>query len=111
LDKGALRLTMEPLSARLGLGIHDRFDAKEVDEVAAEIRTGHEGGQSLICWHQCAISKPIQALGGEQGEFELLPGVEWPDSVSNWMIQLRYHAGGRLVGSKRIKLRFAGGDV
>ena len=30
---------MEPLSARLGLGIDDRFDAKEVDEVAAEIRT------------------------------------------------------------------------
>ncbi len=91
---------MEPLSACLGLGIDDRFDAKEVDEVAAEIRTGHEGGQSLICWHQCAISQPIQALGGEQGEFELLPGVEWPDSVSNWMIQLRYPAVSEFVTSK-----------
>lgn len=94
------RLTLEPLGQALGLPIDCRFKNKQFLELAREIQTGPPGKSILICWHHGEIPRLLRALGADPQK--LLPNAKWPDKVYGWLIQLRYDANGRLVGSQRI---------
>jgi hypothetical protein len=94
------RLTLEPLSKATGLPIDQRFEAKQYQGLASDLRAKPHGAQILICWHHGDIPELLQALGANPEK--LLPHGKWPDDVFGWMIQLRYNDKGELVGAKRI---------
>jgi hypothetical protein len=93
------RLTIEPLSAALGIAIDDRFKDKKFQELADEIHA-RPHGNILICWHHGEIPQLVQALGADPGQ--LFPKAKWKESVYNMVIELRYDADGHLVEAKRI---------
>ena len=97
-------LTIEPASKVLGLAIDSRFDSSQSRKLADEIRARSHGKLILICWHHGDIPQLIKALGADSGQ--MIPNSKWPDSVFNWVIQLRYDSDGRLVEAKRIKEQF-----
>jgi len=98
------RLTIEPTSKSLGLTIDSRFEESQFQKLADEIRAKPLGKQILICWHHGEIPKLIQALGADPSQ--VIPKSNWPDSVYDWVIQLRYDADGRLLDAKRIEENF-----
>ena len=105
------RLTIEPLAKALGLPIDNQFKEKDVESVADEITTQPGGKRILICWHHGEISRLLQVLGANPEA--LLPNGRWPDSVFNWVIELRYDANGHLIpgSARRINEHLMTGDA
>jgi len=98
------RLTLEPASKALGLAIDSRFEEQQVGKLAAAIRSLPPGRHILICWHHGEIPDLLRALGANPAQ--LIPAGKWPEAVFNWVIQLRYDAGGRLADARRIEEPF-----
>ncbi len=98
------RLTLEPTSQLLGLKIDSQFADDQFQKLADEIRTKPHGKHMLICWHHGEIPQLIKALGADSRQ--VIPDAKWPESVYNWVIQLRYDADGRLLEAKRITTVF-----
>jgi hypothetical protein len=94
------RLTLEPLAKDLGLTIDSRFSDNQFRALARDIQGHPHGTHILICWHHEEIPQLLGALGADPNQ--LLPRGKWPDDVFGWLIQLRYDAGGHLMGSRCI---------
>ena len=103
------RLTLEPLSNATGLPIDQRFEAKQYQKLADELRAKPHGAHILICWHHGDIPELLQALGASPEK--LLPHGKWPDDVFGWMIQLHYDDEGQLVKAKCINENLMPGDA
>lgn len=93
-------LTLEPTAKMLGLVIDSRFNTDQSRQLAAALSAKPHGKLIVICWHHGDIPALLQALGASPGK--LLPKGKWPDSVFDWVIQLRYDANGRPAGATRI---------
>jgi hypothetical protein len=102
-------LTIEPLSKALGMPIDQRFNAKEFQKLADDLRAKPHGQHILICWHHGDIPQLTQALGVDTKE--LFKNDKWPDDVFCWVIQLRYDANGRLIDAKRVNEDLMSGDT
>jgi hypothetical protein len=104
------RLTLEPLSAALGLKMDQRFKAKDYEALAADLQSVARGKHILIAWHHGEIPELIQALGASPAA--LLPKGKWPNETFDWVIELRYDHEGRLVPSecRRINEHLMPGD-
>jgi broad specificity phosphatase PhoE len=89
------RLTLRPLSKALDLKINTRFEDKDYDALAEDLRTEDHGKTILICWHHGSIPGLVQALGVDP--WTLLPGGKWPQEQFGWVLQLRYDHNGRLI--------------
>ena len=98
------RLTLEPTSKKLGLAIDCQFEDEQFQKLADEIRTKLRGKDILICWHHGEIPQLVRALGADSGQ--LFRKGKWPDAVYDWVIELRYDSGGRVVGARRITENF-----
>jgi hypothetical protein len=94
------RLTVEPTAQSLGLVVDSRFNDKDVQGQADEIRSKPHGRAILIAWHHGQIPALLRALGADPGK--VIPNAKWPDDVFGWVIQLRFDADGRLAETKRI---------
>jgi hypothetical protein len=94
------RLTIEPTSQALGLAIDSRFEDKNFQELADEIRSEPHGKTILISWHHEEIPSLLRALGADPNQ--IIPKDKWPSDVFGWLIELRYDSDGRLVETKRI---------
>lgn len=88
------RLTLTPLSQRLGLPIEQPFANKQTAALVASLRQDNRAGVVLIAWHHGHIGKLIEDFGGDA---KALLGDEWPDSTYDWLIVLRFDAQGRLI--------------
>ena len=95
------RLTLTPFSKASGLAIDQRFEAKQFQALANELKAKPHGATILICWHHGDIPGLLSALGANTRQ--LLPNGQWPDDTYNWVIQLRYDDHGQLAEAKRIK--------
>jgi hypothetical protein len=102
------RLTLEPFSKAVGLGIDARFPETKNRELVADIRKKPAGKQFLICWHHEEIPQLLTALGANPNA--LIGGNKWPDNVFDWVIQLRYDSDGHLIEAKRINEQLMPGD-
>ena len=94
------RQTIEPLSKSLGLSIDSKIEDEHYQNLADEIRAKPHGKQILICWHHGEIPPLVKALGADTDQ--LFGKDKWPESVYNWVIELRYDSEGRLSGATRI---------
>jgi hypothetical protein len=95
------RLTLEPLSQASGLPIDTRFRNEDVDGLARDLSQSGGGKTTLISWHQGQIPELITALGGDPGAF--LPGGNWPNTVFNWVVVLKFDGEGRVIpGESRL---------
>ena len=94
------RLTVEPTGQAFGLAVDSRFNDKDVQGQAEEIRSKPHGRAILIAWHHGQIPALLRALGADPGK--VLPDAKWPDAVYGWVIQLRFDAEGRLADAKCI---------
>ena len=105
------RLTLEPLSQALKLSIDTRFRDKDPASLAQALETRSGGKIILICWHHKEIPALLQALGADPET--LLPHGKWPDSVYDWVIQLRYDALGHLLPgqARRVSEHLRPGDA
>lgn len=102
-------LTIEPLSKALGMPIDQRFNAKEYQKLADDLRAKPHGQHILICWHHGDIPQLTQALGADPKQ--LFADTRWPDDVFCWVIQLRYDADGKLIDAKRVNEDLMPGDT
>jgi hypothetical protein len=104
------RLTITPLSSALNLTIDTRFHDKDTDSAAQALESQPTGKTILICWHHEEISDLLTSLGADPNL--LLPNGEWPASVYDWMIVLRYDSNGHLLlgQCRRINERLMPGD-
>jgi hypothetical protein len=102
------RLTLEPFSKAVGLAIHSRFEATQIQQLVNAIQTKPPGNHILISWHHQQIPRLVSALGANSNA--LFPGNKWPDNVYDWVIQLRYDADGHLIEAKRINEKLMPGD-
>ena len=103
------RLTLEPLSEALGIGIDSRFQDKQYRKLVHEIKNKSHGKHILICWHRGGIPALLSALGADPKQ--LLPKAKWPSNVYCWVIQLRFDENSRLIDSKRINEDLMSGDM
>ena len=104
------RLTVEPLARSAKLEVDTRFRAKQTAKLADELRATQRGKHVLVCWHHGDMPDLLQALGARP--HRLLPDGEWPGSVFDWVIQLRFDSDGRLIpaATKRIAEHLLPGD-
>ena len=104
------RLTLEPLAQAIGLKPDLRFQARQAEDLARELRSHSHGKAVLICWHHREIPELLKALGADPDR--LLPQGQWPSQQFGWMLELRYDHGGRLIRGKtrRIKEHLMPGD-
>ncbi|MBD2655152.1 flagellar basal body-associated protein FliL [Synechocystis sp. FACHB-383] len=94
-------LTVTPLSAALGIPIHQHYADEDFAKLAKHIREKREdyaGQNILICWHHGTILKLAAALGASPGT--LSPNSAWPsrwqESVYGWLLEIHYTADGCL---------------
>jgi hypothetical protein len=104
------RLTLEPLAQAIGLKPDLRFQARQAEDLARELRSHSHGKAVLICWHHHEIPELLKAMGADPDS--LLPQGEWPSQQFGWMLELRYDHEGRLIRgkTKRIKEHLMPGD-
>jgi hypothetical protein len=88
------------LSAAIGVRIDARFASDYVQILAETLRSTQHGKHILIAWDDEQIPKLIQALGGDPSK--LLPGGVWPESVYDWVVELRLDSDGRLMDERTI---------
>ncbi len=103
------RLTLEPFSRAVGLPIDSRFQYTDVQGLAGAIQAKPPGKHYLVCWHHGEIPQLVSALGADAQA--LFPKGKWPDSIYDWVIQLRYDANGQLLDAKRIDEKLMPGDA
>jgi hypothetical protein len=92
------RLTLTPLSQALQMPLDTRFSDKNPQGLAGELQSKSHGKHILICWRHESIPGLLRALGADPAA--LIPDNQWPDSVYDWLIQLRYDHDGRLMAGK-----------
>jgi hypothetical protein len=104
------RLTLQPLATALGIKLDTRFEDKQPEALASELRSGSHGSHILICWHHGEIPALLRAFGADPAQ--LLPGGQWPPQTFDWLIELRYDHEGRLIPSetRRINENLLPGD-
>lgn len=103
------RLTLEPLSRALGLPINSQYPETKSKELVAALRKLPSGNQILICWHHGEIPDLLTVLGADA---KSVLGVDkWPDTVFDWVIQLRYDSKGRLQDALRVNEKLMPGDT
>jgi hypothetical protein len=104
------RLTLEPFAKAAKVKIDARFGNNQSAELAANLRTNHQGKVILISWRHGNVPDLLRALGAKPED--LLPRGKWPDSVYDWVILLRYDQEGRLIpeSPKRINEHLMPGD-
>jgi hypothetical protein len=94
------RLTLEPLSAELGLKPDMSFKATQFAALAESLKEHSHGKGILICWHHHEIPDLLKGLGADPEK--LLPKGHWPDEEFGWVIELRYDERGKVKKTKRI---------
>ncbi len=94
-------LTVTPLSAALGMPIHQHYADEDFVKLANHIREkrDHYAGQGiLICWHHGKILQLAAALGASPAA--LPPSSawpsRWPESIYGWLLAIHYTADGGL---------------
>lgn len=104
------RLTLSPLSQRIGLPIEQPWADDQVDALAKSLRQQNQAPVILIAWHHGHIEQPIDALGGKAKS--LLGGKSWPEDVYDWLIVLRFDHHGKVVEqcSERVQEHLLPGD-
>ncbi|WP_202944461.1 MULTISPECIES: hypothetical protein [Acidobacterium] len=93
------RLTLEPLSHTLHLPLNATFGTNNPEPLVEALRHQPHGNHILIAWRHKHIPVLLTALGADPAR--LLPNGEWPGSVYDWVIYLRYDDHGRLVEQRR----------
>jgi len=92
------RLTLQPLATALGLKLDTRFEDKQPEALASELRSGSHGSHILICWHHGEIPALLRALGADPAQ--LLPDAKWPPQTFDWLIELQYDHEGHVIPSE-----------
>jgi hypothetical protein len=88
------RLTLTPLSQRLGLSIEQPYADADVDKLVKSLRKDNQAPVVLIAWHHGHIDKLIDAFGGDA---KAITGRKtWPGDVYDWLVVLRFDADGHL---------------
>ncbi|WP_266157198.1 flagellar basal body-associated protein FliL [Dyella silvatica] len=88
------RLTLTPLSQRIGLPIEQPWADEQVDALVKSLRKQNQAKVVLIAWHHGHIPKLIDAFGGKAKD--LLGSKSWPDDVYNWLVILHFDHDGKL---------------
>ncbi|BFI97208.1 MAG: hypothetical protein RSP_27180 [Rhodanobacter sp.] len=104
------RLTLTPLSQRLGLPIEQPYADADVDKLAKSLRKDNTAPVVLIAWHHGHIDQLIEAFGGDP---KAITGRKtWPGDVYDWLVVLRFDARGRLdaARSERVQEHLLPGD-
>jgi len=92
------RLTLTPLSQRLGLPIEQPYADADVDKLVKSLRKDNTTPVVLIAWHHGHIDQLIEAFGGDP---KAITGRKsWPGDVYDWLVVLRFDAHGRLDASR-----------
>jgi len=92
------RLTITPLSQRLGLPIEQPYADDQVDDLAKALRRDNHANVVLIAWHHGHIDKLIDALGGKASA--ITGRKSWPEDVYNWVVVLHFDHHGELEPSR-----------
>ncbi|WP_114238842.1 flagellar basal body-associated protein FliL [Dyella sp. C9] len=92
------RLTLTPLSQRLGLPIEQPYADDQVDALADALRKDNHANVVLIAWHHGHIDKLIDALGGKASA--ITGRKSWPEDVYNWVVVLHFDHHGDLDPSR-----------
>jgi hypothetical protein len=92
------RLTLTPLSQRLGVSIEQPYADDQVDDLARSLRESNHANVVLIAWHHGHIDKLIDALGGKAGK--IIGRKSWPEDVYNWVVELHFDHHGDLDASR-----------
>lgn len=88
------RLTLTPLSQRLGLPIEQPYADADVDKLVKSLGKDNQAPVVLIAWHHGHIDKLIDAFGGDA---KTITGRKtWPGDVYDWLVVLRFDANGQL---------------
>ena len=104
------RLTVQPFAKAAKLPIDDSVANKQPADLAAVLRTNHQGKVILICWHHGQIPALLRALGAAPET--LLPNGKWPKTVYHWVIMTAFDEKGRVIpeGTRRINEHLLQGD-
>ena len=89
------RLTLTPLSQRLGLPIQQPFSDGKVDDLVHALHKQNTVKVVLIAWHHGEIGKMIDDFGGDAKK--LLGKKQWPEDVYNWLVVLHFDHDGKLI--------------
>ena len=92
------RLTLTPLSQRLGVAIEQPFADDQVDALANALRQDNHADVVLIAWHHGHIDKLIDALGGKAKH--VIDRKSWPEDVYDWVVELHFDHNGELDESR-----------
>lgn len=92
------RLTLTPLSQRLGLPIEQPYADEQVDDLARSLRADNHANVLLIAWHHGHIDKLIDALGGKANK--ITGRKSWPEDVYDWVVVLHFDHHGDLDPSR-----------
>ncbi|CAN5615713.1 hypothetical protein BH09VER1_BH09VER1_22180 [soil metagenome] len=103
------RLTLQPLSQALRLGINTSYKNLQFPSLVTAIKSKPAGLVSLICWHHGTIADLIKALGGDPAQ--LLPDGKWRDRVYDATIVLRYDKLGNLIDARYLNQNLMPGDL
>ncbi len=95
------KLTLTPLSQATKLPIDTRFGNYDVSFLVHSLRTEPHGKHILIAWHHGHLPELIDALGVDSKT--VLPNGKWPDSVYDWVIEIKYDKNGKVLSSQRIQ--------
>ncbi|MFK2877540.1 flagellar basal body-associated protein FliL [Rhodanobacter hydrolyticus] len=92
------RLTLTPLSQRLGLPIEQPYADADVDKLVKSLSKDNQSPVVLIAWHHGHIDKLLEAFGGDA---KAITGHKsWPSDVYDWLVVLRFDADGHLDASR-----------
>jgi hypothetical protein len=95
------RLTLEPLSAEMGVTINQPCPDHAVKTLVDWLKQRPAHQTTLVAWHHTKIGKLLAALGADPAT--LLPKGRWPDDAFDWVVALRFdHEGNLIPGSARI---------
>jgi hypothetical protein len=104
------RLTLTPLSQRLGLPIEQPYADADVDKLVKSLGKDNQASVVLIAWHHGHIDKLIDAFGGDARA--ITGHKSWPGDVYDWLVVLRFDDRGRLTasGSRLVQEHLLPGD-
>ncbi len=103
------RLTIAPTAEALGLKIDQSFRAKDVFDLAQELKRRSHGPQIIIVWHHGEIPALFEALGGDDAE-EFWDKGKWPENDFNHVVEITFDEHGELYQATRKKVALLPGD-